>query len=134
MNWQQGLNKKLQDVITFSQRSKNFSKDKEKFKSELLEIENQVSILESLKVAAQNNGLNIDDISPGLEGVYSEKRRLEGLIEKIGKIENIDFGKNKEFGSLLDQKIELPMGKYTYGVEFFERAYQKEEGQQYSLG
>ncbi|OMJ70156.1 hypothetical protein SteCoe_31935 [Stentor coeruleus] len=134
MNWQQGLNKKLQDVIMFSQKFKNIKKDKEKFKNDLSEIENQISILESLKLAAQESGLNLDELSPGLEGVYSEKRRLENLIEKIGKIENLDFGKNKEFGILLDQKIELPIGKYTYGVEFFEKAYQKEDSQHYSLG
>ena len=97
-------------------------------------LEARIKTFEGYKDALQELGEGFDHVTAMIVKLGSQKRELEAEIEKLSKIRKLDLGKNNEFGALIGKKVETEVGRYTYVIEFFENAYQKEGITQYSLG
>ena len=96
--------------------------------------ESQILYLQALKNSLSSVSLESTDIDEKIQELEDLKVKALENKEKEEKWKKTDFGAQLEFASLLGVKLEKDMGKYTYEIEFFESAYQKENGMRYSLG
>lgn len=130
-SWQIGLRKKLENVIDFHSRLQEFEAVEKSTRDSIKDLDEKISLLEALKKVLENSE---DDIDRTISDLRDSKGSLLSYIANIEKISKYDLGKYKEFGSLLNVTIEKEINKYKYYVKFFDNAYQKEGGTQYSLG
>ena len=129
--WQRGLKKKIENVIDFYSLLQEYKTNENSVKELVKETDEKIEALEALTEVLEDNK---DDIEKTISDLKDSKNSLENYLKNVEKIDKLDLGKYKEFGSLLNVTIEKEINKYKYYVGFFDRAYQKEGGSQYSLG
>ena len=132
--WQKGIKSKIEQVVLGTSMVNSFSEDLKKLDQDIKDLDHSLAGLQALKSKGEEMGLSIDLASTTIENLNEDRRVKEESKSKIEKVKDSDFGKFKEFATLVGKHLEIEMGKYTYVIEFFSRAYQKEGSMEYSLG
>ena len=112
----------------------SFAEDLKKLELEIKDIDYSLAGLQALKSKGEEMSLSIDFASTTIENLNEERRVKDENKSRIEKVKNSDFGKFNEFAPLVGKKLEIEMGKYTYVIDMYSRAYQKEGSMEYSLG
>lgn len=98
------------------------------------EIDRKKNAFESLTVAFAEVEESITEVTEAVETLDKQRKDLEKELKNLENIKTLDIGKYHEFGDLIGKKLETEIQKYSYVIDFFEKAYQKDGNIQYSLG
>ena len=124
----------MEDVVQGTHKIQNLDEVLKGYAKELKILENQIVYLQALKNSLDSVEAESEEIDAKIQELEDLKMKVVEKKEREEKWKGIDLGVQKEFASLLGEKLEKDMGKYVYGIEFFDNAYQKESGMRYSLG
>jgi chromosome segregation ATPase len=125
---------KIEQVVLGNKIVNEYQENLKSLEKEIKEIDSALAGLKALKSNAENLSLSFESAESAIDKMNEEKSEKEGKKDEILKVKDSDFGKFKEFSPLVGKKLEKDAGKYSYVVEFFKRAYQKEGSMEYSLG
>lgn len=104
------------------------------YEKQLKNLESQIKSLKAFKNGLEGIEVETEEIDEQIQELEDEKSEVWNKKDKESKWKGVDFGSQQEFASLLGKKLEMNAGKYDYGIEFFDNAYQSEGNMKYSLG
>lgn len=133
-SWQKGLKLKLEDVIQGAYKMQGLDDNLKSYEKQLKRLENEIKAFNAFKHSLDAIEVETEEIDEKIQELEDEKISVWNKKDKESKWKNFDFGSQQEFASLLGKKLEMTIGKYEYGIEFFDNAYQSEGHMKYSLG
>lgn len=133
-HWQKGLKIKFEKYFKDFFEVKHQKEHLEKFKDMAQKAEDRIIFLNTLESVAVEHQVDISGIARSVKMAEDIKKSAEDEINKVEKMQKFDFGIDLQFFSMYQQELRAKIGKYEYSILFYEKATQKADGKNYSLG